>query len=281
MTIQRKSSILYDGTIKVNFNPDRHMYQVQYQSEHSGEWVGKHRPPSATGITGMADDGKSRALMIWATGLQCDATRDGIMQVGFDALDEVSLERILKKARWAHKDFTADAASVGTIVHDWAELHIQHGLGLGPEPAMPRNEEAVSGINAFLKWEEDHKPVYVAAEQLVYSIEHDYVGTYDILAYVDGDLAVVDLKTSKSVRQEYHLQLAGYMHAVNEERLMLGQDLAKQRIVLHLSKIGGHFEPHHIDREHKKFTTYEDDLAEFLRLRGSWEYFKKKVPGRA
>jgi len=60
-------------------------------------------------------------------------------------------------------------------------------------------------------WDElsiDLEPLYV--EHSLVSRKHRFAGTLDLLAEIDGENVIIDLKTSKEVWKEYELQLAAY-----------------------------------------------------------------------
>jgi hypothetical protein len=70
-----------------------------------------------------------------------------------------------------------------------------------------------------MAWEDWKKSVHlkpIAIEQVVYSPKYGYAGTLDLLAEVNGELAVLDWKTGKAVYSEAHLQNAAYRQAVRE-----------------------------------------------------------------
>jgi len=61
-----------------------------------------------------------------------------------------------------------------------------------------------------------HKPEIVAAEYHLFSDEHEYAGTADIICKMNGELWLLDIKTSNSLHTSYDLQLAAYAKAWNE-----------------------------------------------------------------
>jgi hypothetical protein len=267
----RETVTLYDGNVKLIFDDKKHRYTASVLSEKGG-WSKPLWVPSVTGITGIIDDGKSGALMGWATGLAVESIRNDIMEVGFDELDEVSLDEILIKGRWANKTYVKNAAKVGNIVHEYAEAHIKAHLGLGDAPKLPRNKKAKSGIDAFLQWESEAKPEYIFSERRIYAVDGHYAGTLDIGARIDGALTVADLKTSKNVYDEYKYQLAAYVHALNQEF----NTPYERRLILHLSQEGGEFTPHDLEKE-AGFTGVglEADIECFLHAREVYRRVKE------
>jgi hypothetical protein len=68
----------------------------------------------------------------------------------------------------------------------------------------------LNGVNAFLKWKEEHHVKPLKSEKFIYSQKHDYVGITDIIAEIDGSLCIVDIKTSNGIYEEMNLQVAAY-----------------------------------------------------------------------
>lgn len=110
------------------------------------------------------------------------------------------------------------AANEGTLVHS-----ILENIITGKDFVVP---EEYSGIKqAFSQFLEDHS-FHSKREWLERRIKHPYYrysGTFDILAEVDGNLAIVDIKTSAAIYDDYRLQTAAYLYAVNEEPWLLDE----------------------------------------------------------
>jgi hypothetical protein len=164
------------------------------------------------------------------------------------AFDEISVKRILRDAKRAHRDHTQDAANIGTIVHNWAEAYAK-----GENPAFPTNVQARAGVDAFLDWLAIHHVEFIATEAKVYSRKHKYAGTCDFDALVDGERCIGDYKTSNGIWPEMRLQTAAYQHARQEE---LGIKYAKRWIV-RFPKDGSAFEA-------KPLTDFKGDFDGFL-----------------
>src|SRR5574337_1930961 len=67
------------------------------------------------------------------------------------------------------------------------------------------------------EWLDDEEPDILLSEKTVFSREHGYAGTLDLLARtrIGGSrpVTVVDVKTSKSIYNETAYQLTGYARA--------------------------------------------------------------------
>lgn len=104
------------------------------------------------------------------------------------------------------------AADRGTRVHTAFEL-----LSEGKVPNLrdwPLEQRGY--IQAICKWWAEYDPTVIQSELMVASWEAQYAGRMDLLARLAGEVVVIDLKTSKAVRESHHFQTAGYRKAVVE-----------------------------------------------------------------
>jgi hypothetical protein len=75
--------------------------------------------------------------------------------------------------------------------------------------------EEVECIKSFLDWRatlESFEPI--AWDIVVFSEQHGYAGSIDLIARVNGELYIIDFKTSQSVWPEYEMQVSAYRVAV-------------------------------------------------------------------
>jgi CRISPR/Cas system-associated exonuclease Cas4 (RecB family) len=255
---------LYDGEVVVRFDPVRHIYRVK------GKWI-----PGATSISGFMDNGKCEGLKRWAVKMALNYMNTQL--VAGKSYDEIDLAEMFEQARNEPFKRTKAAANIGNVAHEYVEKLIQYRLDQGKKPKRPVNEQALSAVLGFEKWETEHKVEYVEAERKVVSLEHWYAGTTDIIAYVDGELVVGDIKTSNYLSAEHLLQVAGYQIALEEEF----EDPFQNRWILHLHKEDGDFTAYNLNEmagETVKFTpwmkinfhTAEEDKATFLALRAAF-----------
>lgn len=197
---------LYKGAVKGKFygpsteKPNRHLYYIN----------GKQKSGVTTFI-GIKD--KSRPLVIWATGLAEDELI-ACLESGKKIDDEA-----IYRACSLHEVRKQEAADLGTEVHDWAEAYINHKLKpkTNPMPDMPTRPGAQVAAMAFLDWEKEHKVKFVSSERVVYSKKHDFIGKMDIEAKIDGDLCLVDIKSSNGLYNSVNMQTAAYAKADEEE----------------------------------------------------------------
>jgi len=182
---------LYKGEVLVKFYPNSHAYYVNGQ-----------RKTGVTSYLGIID--KSRQLVIWATELYRDYLLD-CLSLGITE-DDIYEGSVL------HEKHKKDAAVIGDEVHTWIEQYIKD-----EHPDMPERKEAQIGVTAFLDWVDRNHVQFLSSERVVYSRHHDYVGKMDIEALVNGELCLIDIKTSNGLYNTYGLQTAAYVKADEEE----------------------------------------------------------------
>jgi hypothetical protein len=156
--------------------------------------------PSVTTIIGVLD--KSGPLVGWAKReTAACAVRNLDMLVGMRATGgDAAATDWLKKIPDYQRDSAAD---VGSRIHALAE-QINRGL----EPAVSADEAPfIDSYRAFLA---SFRPRFLAAEEMVVSLRHQYAGTLDAIAAIDGETWLLDLKTGSGVYPETALQLAAY-----------------------------------------------------------------------
>lgn len=73
-----------------------------------------------------------------------------------------------------------------------------------------------------------HKPTVIAAEEFTFSHKGKYAGTADLIVEMDGEVWLLDVKTSNNLHRSYNLQLAAYAKAWEE---MFGQKIDRTGIL--------------------------------------------------
>jgi hypothetical protein len=161
------------------------------------------------------------------------------------------------------------AATAGTIAHDMVETHILGGdYQCPPETPVEVEAKARQAFENFLRWEAHNKLEIIATEQSMVSERHRFGGTLDGIgvAQVNGDLALVDWKSSARLYETYLAQLAAYARLWNElnpDSLITGG--------FHLCR----FSKEHGDFQHSYFSELDDGWAAFLHARALYDLRKK------
>lgn len=205
--------VLYGGAVEIDYYPKSHRYKlVKEDGVEKNEWL-----KSPSGIVKMLD--KSAPLMHWATNCfynaMLDAMRDG---ANFTADDVKSM---LEVAKTAYKERRDEAANVGTVVHFYAQNHLDIGHISNAEGYEDLSDEdkikAMAGALAFDKWYAALGGKSIASEFLVYSRKEGFTGRCDDLVEVNGEPWILDYKTSKGVYTDQVYQVTSYMKAREEE----------------------------------------------------------------
>lgn len=177
--------------------------------------------PSVTHVLGVI--GKP-ALINWAANQERDLVIEAAADLYIDIARIQPMTRIaylqtlsgrLGTVR-AHRRALEKAGAIGTQVHALIEWTLRRQLGqeVGPEPRA--DDPARWAFLAFQSWASAVSLVPRLIEQTVWSRTHQYAGTMDLLADVNGIPTLVDFKTGKAIYPEAYLQNAAYQVALME-----------------------------------------------------------------
>ena len=207
------------------------------EKEHAYTWGGLFVP----GVTSILKVLDKPALMPWAIGV----TRDYWLEAVSSGRNDY--QKIHKESWSASKRISKDAANIGKNVHEYAECFFKN-------QSLPEllTDQAKLGVEAFHKWLDAHKIEVISSERKVFSKEYYYAGTCDLVAKIDGELCVGDIKTSSGIYPEMRLQTAAYQKALEEE---LGEKFPS-RWIIRFDKKTGNFEV-------KQFRNFELDFQGF------------------
>lgn len=153
------------------------------------------------------------------------------------------------------KEISALASEIGTKTHRIIERHLKDE----PLDGLYCNE-IEKPFSAFRAWQYTSGFELVDTERMIWSA-NGYGGTVDLIGYLDGELYLIDIKTSKAVYPDYSLQIAAYRTGYEErtEKNIEGMG------ILRLDKPTGEFEWKEYCEDE-----YQRALDEFLLLCESW-----------
>ncbi len=187
------------------------------------------------------------------------------------------------------------AADAGLKIHDICEQIL-----LGNGVHIPQKMEKLA--DEFRAWMQKHKIEVLGVEQkIVDADKHFFCGTADILAKVDGEMGVIDIKTGSGIWNEHALQTAAYMHAYNKSAA--NENKAKTSWILrvdqfqkcavcgakmrekedHVRITGGkrfckhQFSERECDIEFKRMKNSQESFDAFLNAKRLWEWANKRV----
>jgi len=208
----------------------------------AGYWIDNVRVPSTTTITGRFKN--ADPLIWWAWNL------------GREGKD--------------YREEKQKAADAGTAAHDMVEAFIR-GRAFDPTPysvdALTKGENAFS---AFRRWADQCRLKPEKTELALVSRRFRYGGTIDAVA-IEGQLRILDWKSSNGLYPDYLLQLAAYGQLWNENnpsQPVEGYDLVR------FSK------DDNADFAHHSFTSLNKELSQFLLFRKAYQneqQLKKRI----
>ena len=237
-----KTTKLYNGEIIIDFYEQRHWYKRRDTDEIL---------VSVTGATSMVD--KSRPLIFWAVGLM----RDHLLEIVENG-QAVLTDHIIEASK-LHAQRKEEAAAKGSEVHAWIENYINSKLKKNVQrPAMPKDEQILNGVLAFLNWETEHKVRFLSTEKIVYSKKHNYVGLMDTKAKIDRKICAVDFKTSSGIYNEMRYQISAYRSADEEET---GIKYDGPNWIIRFDKNTAEFEAYSFDEQANDFKAFLGALA--------------------
>lgn len=236
--------------------------------------VGDREYPSVTTILSAIN---KPALVPWAAKVE----RELVIEAAADLYETISetpkmsglgwltaLSDRLGKMKASQKELTK-ASEIGSQAHAWIEHNIKaqllHDVGACPVISPP----AMLAVGAWERWKNSVNFKPLLCEQPVWSHEHKYAGTMDLVAEINGRPTLLDWKTGKAIYQEAFLQNAAYRCAVREMGLFDGEI---DGMIVRLPKV--ETDP---EFEVKAITESEDHLLEvFLNVRAMWAWLNEK-----
>lgn len=254
-------------SVELVFDPSIHEYTLST----SGEVI-----PSATQILSVI---AKPALVYWAASETAKNFRESAVELTklneqmelsnpMYTFGDAGIDAAMFKAMNAHKHITREAADIGSSVHNFIEKYLA-----GEGGQMPASLQGRSACTAFLKWYEDHPNVKILeSEMKVYHPELKYAGTVDAVAEIDGDLYVIDFKTSSKVYPEHHIQCAAYAKAIE---LMWGMEV-HHTMVLRLDKRSEKYHTSIKSEIEKDFLAFRAAMVLNYRLHGGKRAKRKK-----
>jgi hypothetical protein len=156
---------------------------VQYKNKE-----GK-RIPGVTTITGILN---KPALVKWANNL------------GLQGIDS--------------SKYVDDKAAIGTLCHKMVEDYINGKETDFSDYTPNQKSQAENGFIKFLDWEKENDFKCLDSELQLVSEAHQYGGTCDIYAMLNGKLTLIDIKTSKACYDDQYTQVVAYQYLLIENK---------------------------------------------------------------
>lgn len=167
-----------------------------------------------------------------------------------------------------------EAADSGTLAHTLIELNNNGELTEPPKAidlitkykvSEEVAKQALNGYEQYLKWASMTKLEIIEQEMPLISEKYQYGGCPDGIGRANGELCLIDWKTSNSVYQDYLIQLAAYKQLWEEnypDRLLTGG--------FHLCRFSKSFG----DFSHHYYDNLDNAFRQFLLFREAYDIDK-------
>jgi hypothetical protein len=259
---------LYGGRAICDFNEKNHVYKFNVPGVVKNLWQ-----PSVTGLLAMK---AKPGLIGWAAKESLSVVRRRLgehqSQFGESALiDPRYVEEWLEDAKenWREED---SSTTIGTVAHRYAYEELRFRAKLTPnKPRYPIEADAVlmpdftpamleaanSSASQIVKLFDKHHLQPILMERPLWSPTRGFCGTPDFVGMFDGELAVMDYKTSKRLYAEYWGQLSSLSFMFEEE---FPDQVIKKRVAVNVPKDGGDLQVEIRNRDER----HEADLRFFF-----------------
>lgn len=125
----------------------------------------------------------------------------------------MTIDDAVRIAKSARMDKLVEAQKKGTAVHEWIEVFVK-GKEIKDLNFLPSIQKPY--IDSFLNWRKDYKFTPILQEQLVFDLSDGFAGRFDYYGKINGELALIDFKTSNYIKPEMGLQLSAYKHCIEQ-----------------------------------------------------------------
>jgi len=123
----------------------------------------------------------------------------------------------LKKVGYSADYIVKRASEEGTQVHEMIEAYLNGEELKFLEHGRPMYDPNVwQMFLRFVEWWEEYNPTLIEAEVHLFSDELKVAGTCDLVCEINGELWVIDFKTSNHLQTTYDLQTAMYAKCFEE-----------------------------------------------------------------
>ena len=193
------------------------------------------------GVTSILRVIAKEALIQWAANMASDYWYEAVKAHKVENIE--TAYTVWREAKSAHRDFSLQAANIGTEVHKYAEARLK-----SLPPPILETPQAIKGAEAFDLWLQNHDVQVGATERICFSQTHWYAGTCDFVGRIDGSSCVADFKTSSAIYPEMRLQTAAYQRALEDEC----GDKIEARWIVRFDKKTGAFEAQAFRSDHER-----------------------------
>lgn len=191
----------------------------RYEVKVGGEWR------RMAGVTSVIDCLNKPALVSWSARIQQEADIETAWRLFCNEDNHVAAMaredfaarfRDLAGKEKEHQKQLKAAGELGTDLHLLIENWCRTKMGETVKPPTIKIEKAFYVYAGFEAWAKSVDLLPIAIEAPVYSLTHGYAGTLDCLGLVNGELTLLDWKSSPRIYPEMRLQNIAYRTALEE-----------------------------------------------------------------
>jgi len=127
-------------------------------------------------------------------------------------------ENWLKQVGFASEHIVKRAAEEGTLVHELSERYLngEELNFLSPNGKPQYDPDVWQMFLRFVEFWEEFKPTLIETEVHLFSDTLEVAGTCDLIVEINGEIWLLDLKTSNNLQLTYELQTAVYGQCYEE-----------------------------------------------------------------
>lgn len=223
--------LLYGDSVKLEYHDGAHKYLVS-KLVKDDLWTA---PAPVTGVSTYCNSLSKDFMGPWAAKLAAEYIAEN--------WGTTTKAKLIDAAKKRFRAVSNVGKRAGKLGHLYVEARLK-----GKDIVMPTADADLKVIEsvarAFDKFTEDWQPDMLEIEKVLYSKSHNYAGTADFIAEIDGKLVIGDWKTSNTSRynpdgiyETYFMQLGGYCIAYEE---MTGKEVG-ELVVVNLPKDGSNY----------------------------------------
>lgn len=205
-------------------------------------WLGEQRMTGVTTVLGVI----AKPMLIgWAANMCADYILEHASKEGLDSNGVLLVEpQVIEDGRTAHSRKRDRRASEGTDTHALVETYVKSCINSNDGDAMPFTTTDHQ-LHQFVHWALENKVKFLESEKVMYHPEWFVGGTTDLLFVLGGKKYIADIKTSKTVYYEAHVQMAAYRAMLET----MGETDIHGSVIIHLPPSGTLQTYYHFDLE--------------------------------
>lgn len=198
------------GNNVLTFSEKSHRYKLNGKSIRSVTGIGKEGYPESHFLTGWKIGQGAEYIFDWCyDNLQMDDAKHVVYP------SETLKKQVIKEAKTAWTKKSAEAANIGSIVHDYAYCReAGKSFDYTQIDTHPEPQKINAAIGKFEGWHKKNKDDIIGLEWIVASVNDWYAGKFDRLAKRGKKVVLTDYKTSNGIFIDMFMQLALYRRAI-------------------------------------------------------------------